>query len=96
MIQLHGLENAKQVSNIEAREAYTRAKAQGKVRFFGVSTHSNVAEVINAVVDDPDKFFDTVLAQYNFNSDPAVKQAIARAKAAGIRCDCHEDSDERL
>jgi predicted aldo/keto reductase-like oxidoreductase len=35
-------------------------------------------------VEDHDKFFDTVLVQYNFNSDPAVKQALAKAKAAGI------------
>jgi len=84
VIQLHGLENAKQVLNPEARAAYTKAREQGKVRFFGVSTHTNMAEVINAVVDDPDKFFDTVLVQYNFNSDPSVKQAMARAKTAGI------------
>jgi uncharacterized protein len=84
VIQLHGLDNSKQVFNAEAREAYTKAREQGKVRFFGVSTHTNQAEVVNAVVDDPDKFFDTVLVQYNFNTEPAVKQAIARAKAAGI------------
>jgi uncharacterized protein len=84
VIQLHGLDNPKQVFNAEARAAYTKAKEQGKVRFFGVSTHTNQADVVNAVVDDPDKFFDTVLVQYNFNTDPAVKQAIARAKAAGI------------
>lgn len=84
VIQLHGLDNPKQVFNAEAREAYAKAKEQGKVRFFGVSTHTNQAEVVNAVVDDPDKFFDTVLVQYNFNTEPAVKQAIARAKAAGV------------
>ena len=84
VIQLHGLDNPKQVLNPEAREAYAKVKEQGKVRFFGVSTHTNQAEVVNAVVDDPDKFFDTVLVQYNFNTDPAVKQAIARAKAAGV------------
>ena len=84
VIQLHGLENGKQVLNAEAREAYVKAKEQGKVRFFGVSTHTNAADVVNAVVDDPDKFFDTVLVQYNFNSDPALKQALAKAKAAGI------------
>ncbi len=84
VIQLHGLESGKQVFLPELRAAYTKAKEQGKVRFFGVSTHTNEAEVVNAVVDDPEKFFDTVLVQYNFKSGPAVKQAIARAKAAGI------------
>jgi uncharacterized protein len=84
VIQLHGLENGKQVLTPEAREAYAKVKEQGKVRFCGVSTHTNQAEVVNAVVDDPDKFFDTVLVQYNFNTALAVKQAIARARAAGI------------
>ncbi|MGD0662528.1 MAG: aldo/keto reductase, partial [Syntrophorhabdales bacterium] len=30
------------------------------------------------------KFFDTVLVGYNMKQDPSVKQAIARAKAAGL------------
>ncbi len=84
VIQLHGLDNPKQVFNSEAREAYVKMKEQGKVRFFGVSTHTNQAEVVNAVVNDPDKFFDTVLVRYNFNTEPALKQAIARAKAEGV------------
>ncbi|MBP1731325.1 MAG: putative oxidoreductase of aldo/keto reductase family [Deltaproteobacteria bacterium] len=84
IIQVHGLESGKQVLIPGVREAYVKAKEQGKVRFFGVSTHTNPAEVVNAVVDDPDKFFDTVLVTYNYNTDPAVKQAIARAHAAGI------------
>jgi predicted aldo/keto reductase-like oxidoreductase len=84
VIQVHGLDNPKQVFIPEVREAYAKAKEQGKVRFFGVSTHTNPAEVVNAVADDPDKFFDTVLVTYNYNTEPAVKQAIAKAKAAGI------------
>jgi uncharacterized protein len=84
IIQVHGLESGKQVLIPEVREAYAKAKEQGKVRFFGVSTHTNPAEVVNAVVDDPDKFFDTVLVTYNYNTEPAVKKAIARAHAAGV------------
>lgn len=84
IIQFHGLDNPKQVLFPEVRAAYAKAKEQGKVRFFGVSTHTNPAAVVDAVVDDPDKFFDTVLVTYNYNMDPTVKQAIARAHAAGI------------
>jgi predicted aldo/keto reductase-like oxidoreductase len=40
--------------------------------------------VIDALINDPDKFFDTVLVGYNMKSDPSVKQSIARAKAAGL------------
>ena len=66
------------------REAYVKLKQQGKVRFFGVTTHTNQAEVIDALVKDPEKFFDTVLVAYNFKTETSVKEAIARAKAAGL------------
>jgi predicted aldo/keto reductase-like oxidoreductase len=84
VIQLHNLDNPKRAFIPEVREAYVKLRQEGKVRFFGVTTHTNQAEVINAVVDDPDKFFDTVLVAYNMKSEPTVKQAIARAKGAGI------------
>ena len=68
----------------ETREALIRLKEQGKVRFFGVTTHTNQAEVLQALVDDKDKFFDTALVGYNFKSPPEVKGAIARAADAKI------------
>jgi predicted aldo/keto reductase-like oxidoreductase len=54
------------------------------VRFCGVTTHKNEVEVLNALVDDPDRFFDTCLVKYNFKSDMEVSVAIDRAAAAGI------------
>jgi predicted aldo/keto reductase-like oxidoreductase len=86
VIQLHSLDNSnKQRAFIpEVREALLKLRQQGKVRFFGVTTHTNQAEVVNAIVDDPTKFFDTVLVGFNFKTDPAVKQAIAQAAKAGI------------
>ena len=59
-------------------------RKQGKVRFFGVTTHTNQTEVVNAIADDKDKFFDTVLVAHNFKSPPELKKAIARAAQAGI------------
>jgi hypothetical protein len=59
-------------------------KKQGKVRFFGVTTHKNQAEVLNALVDDKDRFFDTALVGYNFKTEPEVTAAIARAAKANI------------
>jgi uncharacterized protein len=84
VIQLHGLQSPQRAFIPEVREAYAKLREQGKVRFFGVTTHTNQAEVINGVVDDPEKFFDTILVDYNFKSDPSIKAAIAKAKAAGI------------
>ena len=39
---------------------------------------------MNAVTDDPDKLYDTVLVTYNFQKPPEVKAAIAKAAAANI------------
>jgi predicted aldo/keto reductase-like oxidoreductase len=49
-----------------------------------VTTHKNEAEVLNALVDDPDRFFDTCLVKYNFKTGKDVSAAIDRAAAAGI------------
>jgi predicted aldo/keto reductase-like oxidoreductase len=84
VIQLHSLVSSERAFIPEVREAYVSLREQGKVRFFGVTTHTNQAEVIDAVVKDPEKFFDTVLVAYNFKADASVKEAIARAKAAGL------------
>lgn len=84
VIQLHGLNGRERVFNPETRETLLRLKAQGKVRFFGVTTHTNQAEVLNALVDDPERFFDVALVGYNFKCDADVKEAIARAARAKI------------
>jgi predicted aldo/keto reductase-like oxidoreductase len=84
VIQLHNLTSRERAFIPEVREAYARLRQQGKVRFFGVTTHTNQAAVINAVVDDPDHFFDTVLVGYNFKSSPDLRESIARAARAGI------------
>lgn len=84
VIQLHNLTSRERAFIPEVREALLKLRQEGKVRFFGVTTHTNQAEVVNAVVSDPDRFFDTVLVGYNFKSSPEIKQAIARAAEAGI------------
>ncbi len=84
IIFLHNLESPRLASRPEMREALLTLRKQGKVRFFGVSTHTNQAEVIDGVVNDPAKFFDVVLTGYNFKTDPSVKTAIANAAKAGI------------
>ncbi len=84
VIQLHNLTGKERVFVPETREGLARLKEQGKVRFFGVTTHKNQAEVLNALVDDPDRFFDMALVAYNFKSDKDVADAIARAAGANI------------
>jgi uncharacterized protein len=84
VIQLHGLDSKDRAFIPEVREALIELRKQGKVRFFGVTTHTNQAQVINGIADDPDKFFDTILVAYNFKSSPEIRTAIARAAKTGI------------
>jgi hypothetical protein len=84
VIQLHNLSSKDRAFNPETREALLELRKQGKVRFFGVTSHTNQAEILNALADDPAKFFDVALVGYNFKSDSDVKQAIARAAKSGI------------
>ena len=65
-------------------KAMEKAKKDGKVRFLGITTHSNEPEVIHAAVDS--KFYEVVLTSYNFrqNHQAEMKQAIARAAQAGL------------
>jgi len=84
IIQLHSLTDKEEVYSSEARNAFSKLKQQGKVRFFGVTTHKNEAETLNAVVDDKERFFDMVLVKYNFKSSGEVADAISRAAKAGV------------
>ncbi|MEI6207368.1 MAG: aldo/keto reductase [Desulfuromonadales bacterium] len=84
VIQLHSLTDKERIFIPETREALTLLKKQGKVRFCGVTTHKNEVEVLNALVDDPDRFFDTCLVKFNFKSDKGVAAAVKRAASSGI------------
>jgi len=84
VIQLHSLSSKDRAFNPETREALLELRKQGKVRFFGVTSHTNQAEILNALANDPAKFFDVALVGYNFQSDSEIKQAIARAAKSGI------------
>ncbi|MCE1197402.1 MAG: aldo/keto reductase [Marinilabiliales bacterium] len=65
-------------------EALRKAKESGKARFVGCSTHSNMAEVLNAAVDS--KLYDVVLTSYNFRmkDDAEFHKALQRANDAGL------------
>jgi len=62
-------------------QAQQDAKKAGKIRFAGVSTHSNQAALIPFLAKH-DKV-DVILSAYNFTMDPAITDAIATAVAAG-------------
>jgi predicted aldo/keto reductase-like oxidoreductase len=84
VIQLHSLTSKDRIFVPETREALLKLKVQGKVRFCGITTHKNQPEVLNALVDDPERFFDTALVAVNFKSDNDIVLAIERAARADI------------
>ena len=65
-------------------KAFVKARESGKVRFIGISTHSNEPETIRAAVDAG--AWDVVLTSYNFMQDhkDEVKKAIAYAAQKGV------------
>ena len=82
LMLLHGVNTRDETLNADYIKEFEEAKKKGICRFIGVSTHRNHAEVLNAVVDS--KFWDAVLVGYNYTSPPNVKQAIEKARKAGI------------
>lgn len=79
VIQLHNLTDAKRIYDPDIKEVLLKLKKQGKVRFLGVTTHTNQVQVLNALMEDKDNFFDTALVGYNFKSGNDLKEAIAKA-----------------
>ena len=84
ILYLHGVSNKESVVFEPALKAFDKAKKDGKIRFAGISTHTNEPEVIHAATDS--KAYDVILTAYNFKQKyyAEVRKAIARASQAGI------------
>ncbi len=84
ILYCHGLSSAAEVNNKAIMDVLLAIKKEGKVKFLGVSTHSNEPEVINACVDNGN--FDVVLTSYNFGQKhlDQLNPAIERAAKAGL------------
>jgi predicted aldo/keto reductase-like oxidoreductase len=65
-------------------KAMEKAKKDGKTRFLGLTSHSNVPEAVQAATDS--KFYEVVMASYNPRQIDMlqVKDAIANAAEAGL------------
>ncbi|MCX6335562.1 MAG: aldo/keto reductase, partial [Bacteroidia bacterium] len=65
-------------------KAMEKAKKAGKARFLGITSHSNVPEVVQAATDS--KFYEVIMASYNPRQINLlqVKEAIANAAKAGL------------
>ncbi len=65
-------------------KAMEKAKKAGKARFLGITTHSNIPEVVHAAADSG--FYEVVMASYNNRqkNHKLVKEAIAKAADRGL------------
>jgi len=83
VLQLDANADKERIFRPEPREAFTRLKEEGKVRFFGTTVHKDPLGVVSALADDRSRFFDTILVAYNFKSSRELSDAISRAARAG-------------
>jgi predicted aldo/keto reductase-like oxidoreductase len=84
ILYLHGVSGKEEVLSAEMLDALRTAKATGKARHVGLSTHKNEPEVIRAAIES--SVHEVVLTSVNFKQDhyPDLKMAIAEATAAGL------------
>ena len=78
----HALQAPEEVSNPEAFEFMQKLKKEGKVRFHGFSSHSNMASLLREGAKL--NFHDVALVSYNFTHTNELKEAVAIAAKSGI------------
>ncbi|MGF1583832.1 MAG: aldo/keto reductase [Bacteroidales bacterium] len=78
----HGASSAEEVQNEEMFETIDYLKKQGKIRFFGVSTHNDAAGVIKAATNTGK--YDMVMASYNIINGGYLEESIRHAKENGV------------
>ena len=74
LIGPHGGSGAKHLFSPELLEAVDQLKRQGKIRFFGVSSHNNPANVTIAAAQS--EFYDMAMPAYNVSNEPWMKPAL--------------------
>lgn len=83
LIHIHSCDRLDRLFAPNIHEAFDRLKAQGKVRFLGVSTHTpNLEEVANAAIDSGR--FDVLMLAYHFGMWPNFEHILVKAKAKDI------------
>ncbi|MEE9370822.1 MAG: aldo/keto reductase [Sedimentisphaerales bacterium] len=80
---IHGTSNPKELSD-EVKAWVTKTKKAEKIRFFGFSTHKNMAECLNAAVRVG--WIDAIMTSYNFRvmQDQQMHAAVDACYKAGV------------
>jgi len=84
ILYFHSVSSKAEVNDPGMIEGFTRLKKEGKIRFTGISTHQNMAEVINAIAEGG--FYDVVLTSFNvaLADDVDLHNAVENAAARGV------------
>jgi uncharacterized protein len=84
ILYVHGLGTRQAVMYKPVIKELNKIKKSGKARFLGVSTHSNMPDVINAAIDA--EIYDIVLTSYNYQMKDwkEMNDAINRASDEGL------------
>lgn len=83
LVHIHAVDSIERLMAPNIHEAFDRLKAQGKVRFLGVSSHTpNLERVMRHAVDSGR--FDVIMVAYNFRNWPDLSTIFARAHARGV------------
>ena len=83
LIHVHACDSIERLLDPNMLTAFEMAKAQGKVKFLGVSTHTpNLEEVATAAIDSGK--FDVMMLAYHHGAWPKQKDIIQRAANKGI------------
>ncbi len=78
---LHSIQRPDELTD-DLAEVQQKAKQAGKIRFAGMTTHTNHKEVIPAVIRL--NHWDVMMVTYNFALDPAIEGLIRQARDKGI------------
>jgi len=84
VLYLHSVSTAEEISDPAVVETFKLFKKQKKVRAIGISTHTNMADVINEAIRTKD--WDVVLTSFNFTlaDDKTFMDAIHNASKIGM------------
>jgi predicted aldo/keto reductase-like oxidoreductase len=84
ILYLHGRKNREETLEARLLEVMVKLKDEGKIKYIGVSTHSNEPEVIQAAIES--MIYDIILTAYNFKQDHSIEvgKAIEKASEAGL------------
>ena len=84
MIYLHDVQNVANVQNAGLRIAFETIKKQGKARWVGFSTHTNMDALLDEAVRTG--YCDAILTAYNYSMSENIRllESMQKAAAAGI------------